>query len=270
MTLTIDGLFIYPVKSCGGIALSEARVVRRGLEHDRRWMVVDEEGRFTTQRTHPRLVLVRAAIEGESLRLSAPDLADLELPLSSPAGPRMEVEVWGDRIQAIQHDAGSRWFSELLSGAHALVHMPEDTERPVDPERAAPDQVVSFADGFPFLLTHVASLEHLNERVGATLAMARFRPNIVVRGGEPFVEDAWSRIRIGGVTFRSEKPCARCAITTVDPATAKRGKEPLRTLATFRRGDEGVLFGINLTHEGSGIIRVGDEVRVESRGDPSG
>ncbi len=271
-TATLSGLRVYPVKSAAGIRVERAEVVSTGLRYDRRWMVVDAGGTFLTQREEPRLALVRTALEDDVLVLTAPGAGRLALPLDEAADPDAgrglrEVRVWGEavRAQAASPDAAA-WISGHLGREADIVRFPDAAERPVDPDFAREGDRVAFADGYPFLLIGEASLEDLNRRLGAPLPVERFRPNLVVRGTAPFAEDGWRRIRIGGVTFRVVKACVRCAITTVDQETAAVGKEPLRTLATFRRvgGPRSgkVAFGQNLLHDGVGALRVGEELEV--------
>jgi uncharacterized protein YcbX len=261
--ITVRSLHVYPVKSLRGLDLSRAEVGDRGLAHDRRFMVVDERGQFLTQRALPRMSLVAVAIDGERLRLAAPGRAPLEVPLAPEGGAPRSVQVWRDRCDAASVGAEpARWLSDFLGRACELVYMPGASVRPVD--GAYGPGRVGFADGFPFLLTSEGSLAELARR-GGDVPMGRFRPNIVVGGAAPFAEDRWRRVRIGGVAFRVAKPCARCVVTTVDPARgAVAGPEPLRALAAFRASEDGVLFGVNLVHEGTGAIAVGDAVEVEA------
>lgn len=258
---TVAELRVYPIKSCRGVSVPQARVVRRGLAADRRWMVVDADGRFVTQREVPRMTLVQVRAGGDTMHLTAPHMPELTLPLEPTHGECREVEVWEDRVAALAHPDGSAWVARLLGPGHELVFMPDTTDRPVAPGYDGGGGIVSFADAFPFLLTSESSLAELNARMHEPLPMERFRPNIVVDGAAPFAEDEWTTLRIGDIPFRMVKHCVRCSITTVDPDTAERGKEPLATLATFRRNDSGgVTFGVNLVHEGTGTLRVGDAV----------
>lgn len=258
--IRVTALHLYPVKSCRGVSVDAVELDRRGPAGDRRWMVVDEDGRFVSQRDEPRLALVDVAVTGGMLVLAAGDLTSLALPETIDRGPRVEVEVWRDRVPAIEHEEGSRFMSDFLGRALRLVHMPDDVERPVSPARAKPGDIVGFADAYPLLVISEESLAELNARLDTPIAMARFRPNVVVAGGAPFVEDSFARVQIGGVSFRGPKRCDRCSVTTVDPETGERGKEPLATLATFRREGNDVFFGMNLIHDGPGTLRVGDSV----------
>ena len=262
--LRVDGLYCYPVKSCGGTSLASATVGPRGILGDRRWMVVDETGAFLTQRERHRLALVRPhLIDNGQLELSAPGMPPLTV---TPAirHDRVDVSIWSDRCVAIDEGPSpAEWLSAFLDVPCRLVRFPEDATRRVDPEYAGPNDQVGFADGFSFLLASCASLDDLNRRLAAPLPMNRFRPNIVVSGGDAFEEDRWKRIHIDGITFAVVKPCARCVTTTVDQQTGEASREPLRTLATFRNvAGRGVMFGQNLIHDQSGTLHVGAQVAV--------
>lgn len=262
---TLSRLVVYPLKSAGGIELERGDVERHGLASDRRWMLADRNGGFVSQRTEPRMARLRVRRQRDALWITAPDQPPLRV-ASHPASARsVRAELWGDGVDAMAVDPhADAWFTRFLGREVRLVHVPDDRLRAVDPSFAAPGDRVGFADGFPFLLTSEASLQELNARLPAPVPMDRFRPNLVVRGFEPFAEDGWSRIRIGALSFRVVKPCARCAITTVDQETAEVGREPLATLATFRRVGGKVLFGQNLIGDGTGTLNVGDDVVVEA------
>lgn len=255
--MKIDALYVHPIKSCAAVALGEARVTARGFVHDRRWMVTDSDGSFLTQRTLPELALVQIAIERERYVVRRDGQPALLLPFAHDDGARVEVEVWGDRVAALRHEAGSDWFSRLLGGDAQLVFMPDDTRRPVEREHARDGDIVSFADGYPLLVVNRASLDALGESVD----VRRFRPNVVVSGAQAWAEDAWRALSIGPLTLRTPKPCARCSIPGVDPDTAAITKEPLRTLARLRTRDHQAWFGINAIPDGEGTLRVGDSVR---------
>ena len=259
----LSQLHVYPIKSAGGIPLEASEVDERGLRLDRRWMLVDQTGGFMSQRRFPRMALIGVRIEPDHLAVEAPDMPPLEVPLRPPVRKPRLARVWRDLVEvSTVGDDADRWFGEFLGVGCKLVYLPDESIRPVDPDYGRRGDRVGLADGFPFLLASEASLADLNARLESPLPMNRFRPNLVVRGSEAFAEDGWGLIRIGSITLRVVKPCARCAITTVDQRTAATGKEPLRTLARFRRAGEGVLFGQNLIHDDTGALRVGDPLEV--------
>ena len=261
----LSGLYVYPIKSAAGIPLAESGIDDRGLRYDRRWMLVDDSGRFISQRGLPRLALVRVALEPEGLLVEAPGMPPLTVPYEVQGG-LSEAEVWGDRVGVVPVGGYTdEWFTGFLGARCSLVQLPQASIRPVDPEYGGAGDTVGLADGFPFLLVSEASLEDLNSRLTEPLPMNRFRPNLVVGGSEPFAEDGWESVTIGEVRFRVAKPCSRCKITTVEQSTGVvAGAEPLRTLAEYRKSDRKsggkVLFGQNLIHDRTGRLRVGDRV----------
>jgi uncharacterized protein YcbX len=260
--LTLSAIYRYPVKSLRGESFKALDVAGRGFVHDREWMLVDMQGRFLTQRQQPRMSLIDASVtEDGAVRLQAPGMPVLRV--ETPEGGHLEVTVWGDQVTAMAagHEADG-WFSDFLGTRCRLAHFPPDRRRMVDPDYALPGDQVGFADGFPFLLISQGSLDALNGRLEQPVPMLRFRPNLVVSGCEPHAEDGWRRIRIGGVTFRVAKPCSRCIIPTIDPQTAERSPEPLRTLMTYRKRDNKVYFGQNLIHDDVGRLEVGTPVEV--------
>jgi len=297
--MRVSEINIYPIKSCRGISLAEAIVEERGLQFDRRWMLVDENNRFLTQREYPVMATIDVDVrfQPDGLVVATPEKEPLYIPTAT--GPDFlnteEVVVWNSTVEALVLPSYvDEFFSDVLRAKVRLVFMPDGSRRAVNPRFDRGNDVVSFADGYPLMALSEASLADLNKRiadahVGAgespafqSLPMNRFRPNLVVSGAEPFAEDNWMRVRVGEVEFRSTKPCERCVITTVDQARGEfDGKDPLRTLATYRLAKivmperletlgvspNGVLFGQNLiAEEHGGTIRVGDEVEVlESR-----
>ncbi|MFN3874881.1 MAG: MOSC domain-containing protein [Flavobacteriales bacterium] len=261
MSLVLASIHIYPVKSLGGFSVAEARLTDRGLEHDRRWMLVDAEGRFVTQRELPAMACLHCAPSGAGFRVTDVRGGDaIELPWVLGEGASAMAEVWGDRVRLVMAPAAwSAWFGERLGRAVRLGYMPDATRRPADGRYA--DALTSLSDGFPYLLVSQASLDDLNARLPEPIGMERFRPNLVVAGGTAFQEDGWKAVAIGGARFRMVKPCARCAITATDQGTGERGKEPLRTLAAYRARNGKVLFGMNAVGEGHSV-RVGDLVAL--------
>ena len=257
---------IYPVKSTRRIALNSSAVLPRGLPWDRRWMLVDEVGAFITARQYPMLARVQSAIGETTLQVSVDGRQPLQLPLSPQTRETTLVTVWKDRCDAVPagRDADA-WFSDYLGLSCRLVQMTDGLVRGVNPDYGQPGDEVSFADGFPLLLISEASLNDLNSRLDTAVSMRRFRPNLVVDGEEAYAEDQWKHIRVGEVEFEGVKNCSRCVFTTIDPDTGcpDPDKEPLRTLATYRRRPEGgVYFGQNLIPRSEGVIHVGDKVEI--------
>ncbi|MGE0352335.1 MAG: MOSC domain-containing protein [Gemmatimonadales bacterium] len=256
----LSTIALYPIKSCRGIQVARARLDDFGIHLDRRWMVVKPDGGLLTQREAPRMALIRVELVGDGVIVRAPGMIEQVVSAREDGAPAT-VRVWKDTVEACdQGDAVAEWFSRFLGGRMRVVYMPEDTLRRVDPGRVPEERRVSFADAFPFLILGEASLDELNRRLSAAVSMTRFRPNLVISGTVPFAEDGWREIRIGTVPFRVVKPCSRCVLTTVDPETGVKGKEPLATLATFRKRDGEVHFGQNALHLAEGILEVGDPV----------
>ncbi len=264
----ITQLHIYPVKSLAGIAVQAALVTERGFQHDRRWLLINENNRFLTQREIGALALLKTEITAESLLIShrtKPELGVLQVPLHTNSSERLTVQIWDDFCSALAVDeAADAWLSTALESKTRLVYLPDDSPRQVEPERVQMPMNVSFADAYPYLLLGENSLSDLNNRLAEPVPMNRFRPNIVFAGGAAYQEDTWSDLLIGGVSFRGIKPCGRCILTTTDQNTGLRhmGGDPLKTLATYRTQGNKVLFGMNLITLGTGIIRVGDELVV--------
>lgn len=270
----LSGLFIYPVKSLRGVALSSAEIDPLGLVGDRRFLIVDELGRQLTQRPLPRMALIETELTSSDLILRAPEMDPCFIPLhpTTPAAVKT-VSVWKSE-GLLADDCGAdpaAWLTLFLGVTCRLVRIGNQFRRPVlNPKRAQPDDLVSFADGYPFLVTSEASLSDLNDRLLASgeepVPMNRFRPNLVISGCGDFAEDTWPRFKIGTVTFRAGGPCGRCVVTTTDQLTAERGKEPLRTLASYRRDKTeptDMNFGQNLIHETKcGILKVGDAIKI--------
>ncbi|MBK6997142.1 MAG: MOSC domain-containing protein [Lewinellaceae bacterium] len=265
---TLSEIWIYPIKSLGGIALKEAVAEVRGLRYDRRWMLVDDTGRFVTQREIPTMALLGTAIEPPYLSVfwkSKPS-ENVQIPLEIEASefPKLRVEIWGDKCPArVLSNEINQWFSHHLGQNLRLVYMPNTTRRRADGRYAPPGHHVSFADGFPYLIIGQASLDDLNTRLAQALPMNRFRPNFVFTGGQPFEEDTWEQFSINLQPFQGVKPCARCTITTTDQDTAARAAEPLKTLATFRKFGNRILFGQNVVWLGmeESLVRVGDLIQ---------
>ena len=264
VTIGLTSITVYPMKSARGIPAESWELDEFGLKFDRRWMVVDQYGEFISQRDYPRMALVVPSVDDGVLRIDAPGMPGLELSLDPLPAVTTRATIWDSVCAATWLGEGpSRWFSDFLGCAASLVHMPDATMRPANPVYAPAGTRVSFADGYPLLLISEESLADLNRRLEVPLPMNRFRPNLVVAGCEPYEEDTWRSIRIGDVSLQVVKPCDRCVITTTDQMTTERGKEPLRTLATYRNVDGKVLFGQNVVHSGRGRLRVGDDCHPE-------
>lgn len=263
--IKLTGIHFYPLKSARGIAPETWMVGAHGLEFDRRWMLVDEKGRFVTQREQPRLTLVGTALSADkkTLTLSHAGDVDLVIPVNGHEGETRTVQVWDDQVQGLRVGADAdAWFSDYLGVPLQLVEYPQSQLRQVDTRFAQAGEGTAFSDGFPLLLISEASLKDLNDRLETPVPMRRFRPNLVVSGTESFAEDLWARIRIGDVTFRVAKPCPRCVITTINPDSAEKGREPLRTLSTYRHQDNKIMFGQNLIQDGGGELSLGDSVEI--------
>lgn len=285
--MNISEINIYPIKSLKGITLDSALVEPRGLQHDRRWMLTTPDGVFFTQREFPQMAAVEVGV-GDDLYVTAAGFGTLEIALKPETGDKQHVTIWDSVCEGeVYSPVVNEWFSDVIGEPCQLVYMGEDSRREISERFNKGGEVVSFADGYPLLVIGEASLEDLNQKLRTNangssayhpLAMNRFRPNIVVSGSTAFAEDRWDRISIGDAVFRGTKPCARCVMTTVDQAKGEfDGKEPLKTLASYRMAKEvipdrieafgmsetAVLFGQNLVAENPGVwIRVGDEVKV--------
>jgi uncharacterized protein YcbX len=268
--IVISGLNCYPVKSCGGIALTSAKIGPMGIEHDRQWMVVNEHNVFVAQRGDKKhgavgiktMCLIKTELSPNYLILRAPEMKKLLLPIAGHEGAERLVRVWDSVSVGIdQGDRAATWFTEYLSkevpGNYRLVRMPDEGTRKTE----LGNDKVAFADGYPFLLTSEETLASLNNEMAQPLPMNRFRPNIVIKGGPARMESTIGSFKIGKIGFTGIKRCVRCLITTIDQSTAIAGKEPLKTLATFDSESNEVFFGMNLIHEGTGTIRVGDELQ---------
>lgn len=265
--LELQDIYIYPIKSLGGISVREAEVQQTGLAYDRRWMLIDSEGNFLSQRFCSQMALLQVYLHHEGLLITHKDnlLTPLMITFNCTTGRSVKVNVWDDVCTASEVSvAANEWFSAALQMPVRLVYMPLGTERLVDTNYAHNNEIVSFADAFPFLLIAQASLDDLNTRLPHAVRMNRFRPNLVFKGGTPYIEDAIHTFRIGDICFEAVKPCARCVMTTIDQENGKKGTEPLKTLAAYRTVKNKIMFGQNLVHRGGGVIRVGDKIIVDS------
>lgn len=260
--IKVSQLFIYPAKSMAPIELDASEVDRFGLHNDRRWMLVDCNGIYVTQRQYPRMCLINTSLNDGQLILQAPDMPHLHVPEIN-SEQHVSVKIWGDQCEV--YDCGEKvaqWLSKFLVIKCRLVYFPESENRLIDQHYAQPEEFTAFSDGFPILLISQASLDDLNSRLEDPVPMTRFRPNLVVSGCEAFAEDKWKKIKIGGLVLRLVKPCSRCIIPTIDSLTGDKGKEPLATLSQYRAKNNKVLFGQNVIASTTGVIEVGMTVEI--------
>ncbi|RPD45433.1 MOSC domain-containing protein [Hymenobacter sediminis] len=268
--LLLSDLYIYPVKSLGGIRVTEAVVEPRGLRHDRRWLIVNERNQFMTQRQTAAMAHLKVSAAYNGFLIShqqRPELLPLYVPFEATPEKTLFVTIWDDMVFAWRaRPECDEWLSEALGQPCKLVYMSDMVRRDVEPEYNPEGQMVSFADGYPFLLIGQESLGELNSRLAEPVGMDRFRPNLVFSGGEPFGEDAWHHFSIGEVPFRAVRGCGRCVLTTInqDTATKNASGEPLRTLASYRSQGKSVKFGQNVTGGGSGLLQVGNTITVST------
>jgi len=272
--IQISGLFTYPIKGAAGLSHKTIELDERGPVWDRRWMVVDLEGLFVTQREVSRLALIQPSFDGDHLKISAAGAGEICIPLQRERAGVQPVTVWHSVCDAWDEgDEAAEWFSSYLNADVRLTRIADDFQRVIDNEysrrSARPVTHTGFADGFPLLIASEESLEALNQRMiergAAPVPMNRFRPNVVVKGCDPFAEDTWRTIEIDGLTLDVVKPCARCVVTTVDQVTGIPNKaEPLATLNTFRKEERGVMFAQNVIHRTTGRLSVGDAIQVHT------
>lgn len=265
--LVLSAIYVYPVKSLAGISVRSWPVVKTGLKYDRKWMLIDNECQFLSQRRLPKMALINSAMTEHSLILSAPGMNDLTLELEPKSGNVINSTIWHDQVDTLAISAkADNWFTQFLQTECRLVYQPDTAIRPVNPNFAKADDQTSLSDGFPFLLVSEHSLTALNRTMQLNLPITRFRPNLVVSGCEPYAEDIWREITIGTIGFRLPKPCARCSVPTIDHETGITGKEPLTTLNRLRKWQNKVYFGQNALHDGLGILSVGDTVLINLEG----
>ncbi len=274
MVARVSALFVHPLKSAAAIPVDELTLDARGAVGDRRWMLVDADGMAITAREYHRLALIQPAFAESDrngaliLKAAAQEAITVTVPTS---GPALDVRIWDDTVSAWDAgDEASEWCSAALGARARMVYLASQARRPLQPRFAgdlpSTEREVAFSDGAPLLLLGQGSIDGLNERLleqgGDAVSVARFRPNVLLGGIAAHEEDAWREIVIGGVTIGVGSQCLRCVMTTVDPQTAESGVEPLRTFASYRRADGGVVFGMNATHAVPGTLRVGDAVTV--------
>ncbi|HEX8461115.1 MAG TPA: MOSC N-terminal beta barrel domain-containing protein [Segetibacter sp.] len=265
--LVLQDIYIYPIKSLGGISITEAEVQPAGLKYDRRWMLVDSAGMFVSQRSYSQLAMLQANIKGDALVIQHKknSLSPLTIPFDATTNKELTVSIWDDICTASEVSIlANEWFSEALQMKVQLVYMPSTTKRVVDIEYAANNEIVSFADAYPFMMIGQSSLDDLNSRLAQPVLMNRFRPNFVFSGGAPFLEDNMKAFTIGEVRFKGVKLCARCVLTTINQEQGTKGQEPLKTLATYRTINNKVMFGQNLLNIDEGLVKVGDKIIAEA------
>ncbi|TKC09862.1 MOSC domain-containing protein [Pedobacter polaris] len=266
--LHLSQLFIYPIKSLGGIALQQGYISNRGLEHDREWMLIDRVGTFISQRKYPQLALLQTSITATTITvqhkhnpnqsISFSITESLDLPIA--------VNIWDDHCTGLEvSNEVSKWFSAYLQMDAKLVKMPQIEKRKVDPRYALHDGTVGFADAYPSLMIGQSSLDLLNTKLAHRIGMDRFRPNLVFTGGDAHLEDEFTEFSIGEVQFYSAKPCTRCVMITVDQQTGEKSQEPLKTLSTYRNFGQKILFGQNIMHTNLGLLRIGDELKISKK-----
>jgi uncharacterized protein len=266
--LRLSEIWIYPIKSLGGIRLQSANVMEKGLQHDRRWMLIDSSNTFMTQRIYPTMALFKLEIQDSTCLPARQGFKisfrgdSIELPfIHSTIPTEIKASVWDDHVNTFEVSKSfSDWFSEKLGIDCKLVSFPEKNSRPVDTQYKINNENVSLADGYPFLIIGQNSLNDLNKRLSNPVPMNRFRPNLVFTGGQPYVEDSWKQFTIGKNKFAGVKPCSRCVLTTVDQQTGEKGKEPLATLAKYRQRENKIYFGQNVLAIDQYEIHEGDEI----------
>lgn len=260
----LSEIWIYPIKSLGGIRLRSSQVLEKGLQYDRRWMLLNSNSEFMTQRAYPKMALFKLSMlqsgfelkhEADTINLSFEKVTD---------GRRIQTRVWGDPVEVLEVPGfHSAWISDRLGVPCKLVAFPEESPRPIDPKYRLAYEHVSLADGYPLLIIGQSSLDDLNSRMDKPVPMNRFRPNMVFEGGKPYEEDDWKSFMVGKNRFAAVKPCIRCVLTTVDQETGDKGREPLLTLSRYRRREENIYFGENVIPIDFDEIYEGDEITFQ-------
>lgn len=264
MGLVLSQIYIYPVKSLGGITVDSAYADKRGLKYDRRYLLVDENGVFMTQRDFPQLALLKLSISENGFEvLNSKDNSHIIIPFESNLGENVSVAIWDDVCNSVIASQDlNNWFSNAIDKKCSLVYMPDNENRIVEKKYINEEHIVSFADAYPFLIIGQSSLDDLNKRLETSVPMNRFRPNFVFTGGNAYEEDNWRDFKIGKVEFKAVKPCARCVITTTDQETAKRNIEPLKTLSGYRTINNKVMFGMNVVCNKPGNVSVRQNIEL--------
>jgi hypothetical protein len=265
--LRVSHVLRYPIKGCAAVSVRACELDDYGLAADRRWLFLDNTGHFHSQRATPKMALIRPRSRGDELWLEAAGVGALAVQRSE--GKRVEVEIWGGKAIGIdQGEAAADWFEAYIDRPGRLLRLADDGARAVEPEHAAKETFTGFADGYPLLIVSDASVEDLDSRLDEGVSLLNFRPNIVIAGCSPHDEDSWRTLRIGELVIDLVKPCARCAVVDVEPATGERRGDVLSKLATYRRHGGKVWFGVNAIHRGQGRVQVGDKVEVLQQSEP--
>lgn len=259
----ITRIWHYPIKSCAGIELESAVLDERGVRDDRRWMLVDASGDLVTAREVPALLLVAPSVSETTFGVRAPGMPPLELDRRE-TGAKRRVRVWADRMEALTLPRAASWFRRYTGREVDLVYLPDSSPRPMNP--AFGDRHLTFVDGNPLHIVGESSVAELNERLERPVTIERFRANLAFGGADPYAEDTWSEIAIGDVAFDVYEACQRCVVLNLDPATSVASKEPLATLARYRRSGSHVVFGRNIVHRELGTVHLGDRLTVAARG----
>jgi uncharacterized protein len=263
--LTISDLYIYPIKSLAGISKETVEITSTGLKHDRRWMLVDDNNMFLSQRTHPMMALLQPTETADGIVVTHKNnpTQSIAIPFHNEGKNTIQVSVWDDICEAVEVSTlCNKWFSEMLQTNCKLVYMPDDTKRLVDKRYANNNEVTSFSDGYPILMIGQASLDHLNAKLDEPIPMNRFRPNIVFIGGHAHIEDEIELFTVDDIHFLGVKPCSRCVMTTINQQNIEKGKEPLKTLATYRTKNSKIYFGQNILHQQNGSIAIGKKIQI--------
>ena len=263
----LNEIYVYPVKSLAGIKVSNWVVNKKGLLHDRKWMLIDSNNQFLSQRRLPKMVLIKTQLTEDQLILSTESSGSITLPLYPDDGTTIDTTIWHDQCAAnTTSPEVDQWLSDFLDIDCKLVYQADDIIRPVDPHYASTTDQVSFADGFPFLIISDASLDSLNQAMNLQLPIERFRPNLVISQCKSYAEDSWREISINNISFRLPKPCSRCSVPTIDTKTAQTNKEPLTTLNRLRKWNNQVYFGQNALHDNTGRLSIGNAVEITRTG----
>lgn len=263
--ITVSQLYVYPIKSLGGVSLSSVNITDRGFQHDRRWMLIDDKDNFLTQRELPEMALLQVEIHAEGLRVyhTQKKHQHIHISFETKTTQRINTNIWGVPCRPLLvSEEVDNWFWDILKRKCRLVYMDDETTVVIDERYNVDNNLTSFSDGYPILMISESSLTDLNTRTGEVLEMNRFRPNLVIKNSKPYQEDTFREFIINSIHFYGVKPSARCIITTIDPQTGKKGKEPLTTLASYRSLNNKIYFGENVIAASAGVISLGDEVTV--------